>query len=191
MKAMQNIKIILVSMGIILLLSSFAYANQKAVSLKRAMADLSLLHNQLLEKKKQAQHIKIKLENKIDQLKKEILKEKRSKNIKTESDADKNSRIHYDLMLISDLTGFVDIFSKKILFYKTGHDRLQYLYQQAEDELKIINAFNDLKIAALIAQVKSVVESYIPEAQTILISSKSLYRKSPGKIWQEINTDDP
>lgn len=186
MKDQHKTHIILLAIAGLLFFSSYANANQKAVSLKRAMADLALLDNQLSEKKEQAGYIKANLEDKIKSLKTEILEEKRINDIQTQSQAEKNPRIHYDLILISELTGFVDIVKGKIVFYKTGHDRLGYLYQQAEDELKIINTLNDLKIAALIAQVKSVVESYIPEAQTILISPKSLFRKSPGDIWTEI-----
>jgi len=161
-------------------------ANQKAASLKKAMAELSLLHDQLVEKEKQTISIKAQLQEKIDELKKEILSERKDKKPIDFKAATMHPRIHYNLRLISEMLSYIDIYNEKSVFYKTGQDRLAYLYQQADDELKIINTLSDLKIDALIMQVKTVVEGYLPEAQTILISPNPFSKKSPQQIWDAL-----
>jgi hypothetical protein len=161
-------------------------AADKTAELQRKMADLALLQNQLTEKKDQAIKIRENLYGQLQTLKTEILAEQKQANIINYPAAFKCPRIRYNLRLSGEIQGYITKFNDKIRFYQIGLDKLDYLYKQADDDLKIIHTINNLKIEALTAQIEIVIAHYLPEAHRILINLDSTQEENLQTLWEKI-----
>jgi hypothetical protein len=167
-------------------LPSTVAARAKAEQLRRTMADIALLNSQMAHRKAEAAGIRDALAVRLDEIKTEALREVREKGLKTEADVLANPRVRFDLMLMADVQAYTGRYGQKIGYYRVACDRLSYLYQQADDDLKIINTLSDLKIDALISQVEKVLDSYLPDAQTIVLNPGTLKIDPPEKIWKAL-----
>ena len=53
-----------------------------------------------------------------------------------------NPRLFYDLMLMGEIQAYIERYTQKIGYYRVACDRLAYLYQQADDDLKIVSTLS-------------------------------------------------
>lgn len=165
-----------------------ATANDKGELLRRTMADIALLNSQMAQRKADAAGIRDALARRLKEIQSEIGQQLREKSIKTRDEALDNPRIFYDLKLMAEIQAYNERYAQKIAYYRVACDRLSYLYQQADDDLKIVSALSDLKIDALISQTEKVLDAYLPDAQTIVIQPDTLVMDPPQKIWQSLKT---
>jgi hypothetical protein len=89
-------------------------------------------------------------------------------------------------MLMAEIQGYIDRYKNKIGFYRVACDRIGYLYQRADDDLKIVNTLSGMKVEALALQAKQLNETYLAEAQTILIKPDLIIVDPPEKIWERL-----
>ena len=80
----------------------------------------------------------------------------------------------------------MDELDAKLLFLQTGRDRLSYLRQLAEDDIRMIATLNDLKIDALTTQISLVINRYMPEAHTIQIDPQDLTLLTDQQVWERL-----
>ena len=151
------------------------------------MADIALLNNQIAQRMTDAVGIREALSARLEETKAEAWRELREKGIKTEADALSTPRLLYDLMLMAEIKATIDRYKQKIGYYRVACDRLSYLYQQADDDLKIVNTLSGMKIDALISQAEKILDSYLPDAQTIVIQPGTLTIDPPGEVWKALN----
>ncbi len=154
--------------------------------LRQKMADISLLQSQLNERKREAINIRESLYTHLTVLKSEIEDLVAQKKIRDFKTAQYHPRVRYNIQLSGEIMAYIDQFNQKIRFYQIGQDKLDYLYQQADDDLKIINTLTHLKIEALLAQIDVVIFEYLPEAHRILISLSELEIDRADVIWNKI-----
>jgi hypothetical protein len=152
------------------------------------MADIALLNNQMAQRKTDADGIREALSGQLEAIKKEAWRELNQKGIKTEAEALKNPRLFYDLMLMAEIEAYMNRYMQKIGYYRVAGDRLSYLYQQADDDLKIVTTLSGMKIDALISQAEKVLDGYLPDAQTIIIQPDKLTIEAPEKIWKTLRS---
>lgn len=167
---------------------AIASADDQGEQLRRTMAEIALLNSQVAQRKAEASEIRDALFQQLQTIKSEAINEAAEKGIRTPAEALDNPRIFHDLALMAEIQAYIARYTQKIGFYRVACDRLGYLHQQADDELKIVSARFDLKIEALISQAKKVIDDYLPEAQTIVIHPKTLTIETPQKIWPTLNT---
>lgn len=158
----------------------------KATELQQRLADIHLLHRQLQEKIEGAEGLRESLYAEMKMLRGEVVALKKENGVDSFNTAIKIPRIRYNLTLIRELKGYIANFNEKIRFLQIGADKLYYLYQQAEDDLKIIHTLNDLKIEALQSQIDAVMGAYLPEAHKLLIDLNRIPYETPERIWKEI-----
>ena len=170
-------------------LPPMAMANDKDELLRRTMADISLLNSQMAQRKADAAGIRDTLTQRIKEIENEIRERMGEKGIKTRADALDDPRIFHDLMLIAEIRAYRERFAEKIAYYRVACDRLGYLYQQADDDLKIVTTLSDLKIDALISQAEKVLDGYLSDAQTLVIQPGKLVIEPPQKVWSTLKTD--
>jgi hypothetical protein len=164
-----------------------ACAATKAAELQQRLADISLLHRQLLERIKSAEALRENLYDEVKQLRTEVVALKKKGKIRNFKEGVEVPRIRYNLTLLRELKGYIANFNEKIDFLQIGSDKLYYLYHQAEDDLRIIHTLNDLKIEALQSQIDGVMEAYLPEAHQLLIDLSRVPYESPQRIWEAIH----
>ncbi|MBC2713137.1 MAG: hypothetical protein HGJ94_19740 [Desulfosarcina sp.] len=157
--------------------------------MRRTMADISLLNSQMAQRKLEAAGIRDALSARLEEIKTEAWRELREKGIKIETEALRNPRLLYDLKLMAEIQAYIDRYTQKIGYYRVACDRLSYLYQQADDDLKIVSTLSGMKIDALISQAEKILDYYLPNAQTLVIQPDTLTIAPPKKIWKALKTD--
>lgn len=181
---------LMVTMVLVLMaLASTVAATAKGEQLRRTMAEIALLNSQMTQRKAEAAGIRDALWTRLGKIKSEAWHEVREKGLKTEAEVLGNPRVRFDLMLMADIRAYTERYTQKIGYYRVACDRLSYLYQQADDDLKIINTLSDLKIDALISQSEKVLDSYLPDAQTIILEPGTLNIEPPEKIWEDLKME--
>jgi hypothetical protein len=175
--------LILVIVWLVIACPATVTANAIEAHLRQTMADISLLNNQLAQRKSDATGIRDALATRLAEIKKEACLESQEKGVKSAAEALKNPRILYDLMLMAEISACIDRYTQKIGYYRVACDRLSYLYQQADDDLKIVNTLSGMKIDALISQVEKILDGYLRDAQTITIQADTLTLEPPEKMW--------
>jgi len=163
-----------------------ASANTKIDELNQKTADIALLHQQLIDRSEQVTAIRNALVNQRNGLTAEISILSKSLKITTYSDAVRQLRIRYNLELLRSITAYLDELDIKSLFYQNGRNKLEYLKQLAEDDVKMISTINDLQIKALVTQISLMVNRYLPEAHVIQIDNVHIIKPTAQTIWQEI-----
>jgi len=154
--------------------------------LRRTMAQIDLLNSQIVARQADVVGIRDALSQRLQGLKTEALQEIRRQAIKTQAEVLDDPRLFYDLKLMAEIRAYRDRYTQKIAYYRVAGDRLSYLYQQADDALKIVDTLSGMKIDALISQSQKVLDDYLQEAQTIVIHPGTLTFDSPLKIWQTL-----
>lgn len=173
---------------VLMVFPSAVTANNKAELLRQTMADIALLNSQMAQRKTDADGIRDALSAQLETIEKEARRQCRDKGISSEADALKNPRLLYDLMLMAEIQAYIHRYTQKLGYYRVACDRLSYLYQQADDDLKIVSTLSDMKIDALISQAEKILDGYLPEAQTIIIQPDRLTIEAPEKIWQALRS---
>ncbi|PID40941.1 MAG: hypothetical protein CR984_00620 [Proteobacteria bacterium] len=173
---------------VIVLLTSVqaAPANTKGDQLRRIMADISLLNKQMTQRKNDAVDIRAALFKRLKEIRTEAKNEMQANNVKTTKQARQISRLWLDLVLIGEIQAYITGYTRRINHYRVACDRLSYLYQQADDDLKIIEALSDMKIEALVAQTQKILDHYLADAQTIVLHPDTLTAVSPQDIFKSI-----
>ncbi len=164
-----------------------ALGASKAAELQQKIADIALLHSQLQDRLQQAQAIRNELTEQQHLLSSEIHILLKSLQITQLQQARQHDRIRYNLELLRTLESYSDELDVKLQFYQTGRDRLTYLRELAEDDLKMIASVNDLKIDALTTQISLVINRYLPEAHIIQIDPQLIKPKALQTVWQHVS----
>ena len=171
-------------LALLFIFAPSAWANPKVSELQRKIADLNLLHQQLIDRAHQAESARSALLTQTQELVAEITVLVRSDGIRTYRQAQNNLRIHYNLMLLGTLEAYMQALESKLRLYQTGSDKLRYLSQLADDDIKMITTLNDLQIDALTTQISLVINRYLPEAHVIQIDPVRIEPLPPEQVWE-------
>jgi hypothetical protein len=163
-----------------------ASANSKSEELQRKIADLGLLTQQLEDRRQQAEAILASLLSQRNDLVSEVRLLQKRLNFKSYDQVAKYDRARYNIDLLRTITAYTDKIANKIKVYKTGKDKLTYLQQLAEDDIKMIRTLNDFEIDALTTQISLVINRYLGEAHIIQIDPKNIELVAPESVWESI-----
>jgi len=181
------ISISLTSLMIYLLFCGPSYASEhKTSELHRKMAEISSLQQKLSQKISLAMQKQEQLNQRVDELEKEIKFEKEQFQIESYLKAIRNPRIEFDLKLIQLLIGYIYGINEKISSFQNGYQTLVFFQQQVQDDLRMIETLNDMEIDKLITQINSVLDEFFPELSNPVFDAQSIPIKDTEKIWNEI-----
>jgi len=181
------ISISLTSLMIYLLFCGPSYASEhKTSELHRKMAEISSLQQKLSQKISLAMQKQEQLNQRVDELEKEIKHEKEQLQIESYLKAIRNPRIEFDLKLIQLLIGYIYGINEKISSFQNGYQTLVFFQQQAQDDLRMIETLNDMEIDKLITQINSVLDEFFPELSKPVFDAQNIPMKDTEKIWNEI-----
>jgi hypothetical protein len=164
-------------------------AGDKGGQLRQTMADIALLNSQLVQRQSEAAEIRDALAARLATIKAEAVRHAREGSIKSEDAALKAPRLRYNLMLIAEIEAYIARYTQKIGYFRVACDRLSYLYQQADDDLKIVTTLSGLKVDALISQAEKTIDEYLADSQALVIRADTMTIASPEKIWGRIHDD--
>jgi hypothetical protein len=173
---------------LLLAMPSTITASTQDEQLRRMMADIALLNNQLAQRKADAAGIRDALTVQIKALKSETWRLWRDGEIKSDKQALENPRIRYNLMLMAEIQAYIKRYAQKMDYYRVASNRLSYLYQQADDDLKIVNTLSGMKIDALISQTQKILDAYLPDAQTLVVHPETLTIDTPEATLRKLKS---
>jgi hypothetical protein len=176
----------IVTLFLVMYLTNTACAESKAHELQRKIADIGLLKEQLADRMQQAKSVLTELQAQQRNLATEVRLLHKSYDFKSYQQVRKFDRAHHNIELLRSLTAYSEAFAKKIRFYQSGYDKLTYLSQLAEDDIKMINAMNDFEIDALTTQISLVINTYLREAHVIQIDPEKIELATSESIWNKI-----
>ncbi len=166
--------------------AALASESSKPDELQRKIADIALLKQQLADRKAHAAAIQATLLKQQDDLVAEVRLLQKSFGFKSYQQAKKFDRARHNIGLLQTIIAYNRLFAEKIKIYQTGHDKLNYLQQLAEDDIKMIRTMNDFEIDALTTQISLVINRYLREAHVIQIDQKHMELVPPEKVWDGI-----
>lgn len=185
---------VIIGIGLILgsggLPGSSALADSKQADLEQKIADLSLLDQQLADRIQQAQGLRAALADQQAELASEVHVLLNSLHFKSVQQAQQNLRLRYNIALLGTILRYIDELDEKMKLYQAGRDRLGYLRQSAQDDLRLIAALSDLKIDALTTQISLVINRYLPEAHIIQIDPQQLKPLPAGEVWEIVKASN-
>ncbi len=161
-----------------------AVANPNIQELQSKAADIALLKNQLGDRKQQADAVLADL----TALEYEILNEIRillkSYQISSIKDVKFHPRLKHNFDLMRQVLAYTRAFREKIRFYQSGEDKLSYLHQLVQDDLKMSTTLNHYEIDALTTQISMLIHRYLAEAHIIQIDPQHLDTPSMQEVWK-------
>lgn len=175
---------------ILLLLPGNILANNfKLSDLTNKMAEISSLRDKVIQRQAQASKLIKQLSQTMVDLKEEIKGEKRKLRITSCQEAIRNPRVDYNIKLIQKILVYISRLNEKIQYLDIASEELAFLYQQAEDDLKILETLSDMKIEKLMGQINQTTHKYQSEANRLVIDSDGIVLSPPEEIWESIMSD--
>jgi hypothetical protein len=166
--------------------TSAACAGAEADELRQKIADIGLLKEQLTDRIQQAEGVLAALLAQQRNLVDEVRLLQKSYDMKSYEQVKNFDRARYNIELLRSLTAYADAFAQKIQFYHSGFDKLTYLRQSAEDDIKMIQTMNNFEIDALTTQISLVINTYLREAHVIQIDPEKIELPSSESVWKKI-----
>jgi|AMWB02.1.fsa_nt_gi hypothetical protein len=164
-----------------------AEAGANASELQARIADIDLLERQLTERQQEIESLREELTRNRKGLADEIVHLQKSLGVDSYAKAEQHPRICHNLEIMRLISGFNRALESKWAFYQSGCNRLDYLRQSAQDDLRMVTTLNNLKTDALTTQISLVINSYLPEAHTLQIDPKSFELPGTQVVWDELS----
>ena len=170
------------------LLPAKVAAQSKAGELQARIADLTLLERQLTDRQQEIDALREELGRRRTGLVTEIVQLQKSLAIDSFDKAVQQPRISHNLEILRLIAGFNRALETKWGFYQNGCNRLNFLLQSAQDDLRMVTTLNNLKVDALTTQISLVINGYLPEAHTMQIDPSTLNLPVTRAVWDDIAT---
>jgi len=158
----------------------------KTEQLRRIMAQITVRTSQIAQRQADAAALREALALKLAGIQTEVWHEFHATEIKTESDLFERPKLWYSLMLMAEIESYRNRYREKIDDYRLICDRLDYLYQQAADDLKMVATLPGVTVDARAAQADEILEAAFVDAQSILIDPGRLHTDPPATIWKNL-----
>lgn len=163
-------------------------SGEKTKQLEKMMGEISAMTHQLSQRETEAAEVRDQLITQLGSIETETRREIQRTGITRPPDVRDHPKIFYNLKLMGELQRYIDRYAQKIEGYRLARSRLGYLYQFADDDLKIIHTLPSLKIDALITQIRNTLASYENDANALLIHPDSFQETSAEAVWVRLHT---
>jgi hypothetical protein len=81
---------------------------------------------------------------------------------------------------------YISGLSEKVQYLDIASEELAFLYQQAEDDLKVLETLSDMKIEKLMSQINQTTHKYQSEANGLSIDVNGIVLSPTEEIWNSI-----
>ena len=161
-------------------------AGSKIDILRQKIGQTLSLREKISKKRMQAIEIRESLKGQVSELRAEIIGDQKRLKIISYQEAIHTPRIYYDLMLVLQLRSYISELNKKIEVFASGNVKLEFLYLQADDDLKIIETLNHMRVERLMAQIDKALRKYTSIYNEYLFNANDIVLEKPVEIWNEI-----
>lgn len=161
-------------------------SNLAVARIQDKMIEISALREKIIDKTVQAIEVRSQLKEQIREYTEEINQVRRKARLDTYQKAVDSPRVYNNLRLIQRLDGYLAGLEGRIAYFQDGSQQLEFLYLQAEDDLRIIEALKYMEVEALLHQMQVVIGEYSPEAEKHLVDAREVVLAPPENIWNRI-----
>ena len=161
-------------------------ASAEADILRQKIGQTLSLREKISKKRIQAIKIRENLNGQVSELRAEIIGDQKRLKTMSYQEAIHSPRIYYDLMLVLQLRAYISKLNKKIEVFTGGTAKLEFLYLQADDDLKIIETLNHMRVERLMAQIDKALRKYTSIYDEYLFNANNIVLEKPVEIWNEI-----
>ena len=163
-----------------------AASSLATVRLQDKMAEITQLREAIIDKMVQAIEVRSLLQEQIREYSQEINHERKRLQLDTFEKAIRFQRIRNNLALIQKLDAYLVSLEARITYFQDGSEQLEFLYLQAEDDLRIIEALKYMEVEALLRQMQTVIWEYLPEAEKKLLDVNHVVLAPEEEVWGRI-----
>jgi len=152
----------------------------KVVDLIKSMQDKQIAITKLKQQYKKG----------IDDTKKNILKENRSKGLVTYQDAQKEKRVELYLRMIQRRQVYIAELDRLLEQLALNTEELLYLKRQIEIDMLMVNIIKGLNSKKLTKRIDAVIQHHIHDAEKLILNTKAARPQSLVSIWNQISKSD-
>ena len=156
--------------------------------LQQRINEIQALQTRMDDIRSQAVALQSELQGKADAYTKEIRKEQADRDLKNYQQAIKVYRVRYNLKLVQQITAYLAAVSDRIAFFQEGREQVDFLYQQAQDDLKMVQTLSDMEIAGFIDRMDQVLAKYETAVNSSLFDIEKIQQPELKALWHSIST---
>ena len=185
----------LVLMG--LLGTSFVFPLHAAESLSRAEALRTAMHRldqvrmRLAQRRAQAAATLDFVDRRRSELVREIRLRIEELGVREPTGAAEDSRLRFDMRLLGHLYAYGEKLAERIDFFELGDHRLAFFYARAEDDLRMMQALNDLNARPLLSEMDQAMDDLARALEAPLVDLGQLAVPSTKQLWARISSPSP
>ncbi|MCP3954906.1 MAG: hypothetical protein GY697_22200 [Desulfobacterales bacterium] len=155
--------------------------------LQQKIVAIQTLQASIDDIRKQALALQGTLQDKIVEYTREIKEEKTARELATFKQALGVYRVRYNLKLVQQMSAYLAAVSERVDFFQDGREQIDFLYQQAQDDLKMVQTLSDMEIADFIRRMDQVLEKYANATNSSLFDIEKIQQAKLESIWKTIS----
>ena len=154
--------------------------------LEKKMNQIIELQKKLTEKITLAENVLKQLEEKLDGLAVEIQDERLRAGVLTYRDAVRLQGLDNRLKLAQQLLSYIAQLKDRIGIFRDGSRQLTFLYQEAADDLKIIQTLSHLRLDDFITRTDGVIAYLDSELSRHLLKASAVHYEHSQSTWEAV-----
>lgn len=179
---------LVILLAALVLLSAPAAATSGTQQLEEKMNQIIALQKRISEKITLAEGILRQLDEQLDGLAVEIQDQRLRAGVLAYRDAVRLQGLDYRLRLAQQLLSYIGQLQEKIALFRDGSRQLTFLYQEATDDLKIIQTLSHLRLDDFIARTDRVVAYLQGELSAHLVKAAGVRYQHTAATWEAVLT---
>ncbi len=155
--------------------------------LQQKIVDIQNLQARIDDIRKQALALQSTLQAKVTEYTREIRKEQTDRELKTFKQAIGVYRVRYNLKLVQQISAYLTAVSERIDFFQDGREQIDFLHQQAQDDLKMVQTLSDMEVADFIRRMDQALRKYEIAVNSSLFDIEKIQQEKLETIWKTIS----
>ena len=158
--------------------------------LQQKIGAIQALQARIENIRKQALDLQGTLQAKVAEYTQEIRKEKTERELKTFQQAIGVYRVRYNLKLVQQISAYLAAVSERIGFFQDGREQIDFLHQQAQDDLKMVQTLSDMEVADFVRRMDQALRKYKIAADSSLFDIEKIQHEQIETIWEALNAEE-
>jgi len=155
--------------------------------LQQKIVDIQALQARIDDTRKRALAQQGTLQAKVAEYTREIRKEQTARKLKSFKQAIGVYRVRYNLKLVQQISAYLAAVSERIDFFQDGREQIDFLHQQAQDDLKMVQTLSDMEVADFIRRMDQALKKYEIAVNSSLFDIEKIQQEKLETIWKTIS----
>ncbi len=175
-------------LAVLVLVPAGSPAASGTQQLEEKMNQIIALQKRITERVTLAQGILRQLDEQLDGLAVEIQDERLRAGVLGYRDAVRLKGLDYRLRLAQQLLSYIGQLQEKITTFQDGSRQLSFLYQEATDDLKIIQTLSHMRLDDFISRTDHVIAHLQEELSAHLVKAAGVRYQHTAATWEAVLT---